>query len=73
MLPSVDLLQATGPAFDARADRVLWGHHTGRPIGGGIVSYAGGGRQSVANVEGIYEGIWQTKPTTGRVEIYRLP
>lgn len=41
--------------------------------GGCIVSYAVGGRQYVAEVEGIYEGIWKTKPTTGRIVIYRLP
>lgn len=60
-------------AFDVNTGRVLWTEHTGRPIGGGLVSYAVGGHQYVAVVEGINEVLWPTKKTPPRLAIYRLP
>jgi alcohol dehydrogenase (cytochrome c) len=60
-------------AFDARTGRVLRRHGTGRPIGGGVVSYEVDGRQYVAVAAGMTAAIWPTKPKTARVVIHRLP
>ena len=60
-------------ALDMRTGRVLWSHHTGKPIGGGIVSYEVAGRQYIAVAEGLSSDIWPTKPTHASVTIYRLP
>jgi alcohol dehydrogenase (cytochrome c) len=60
-------------ALDAGTGRVLWRDHTHRPIGGGVISYAVGGRQYVAAAIGMTAPIWPAKPTTARIVIYRLP
>lgn len=60
-------------AFDVKSGRILWSHHSGKPIGGGIVSYSAGGRQYLAVAEGLSAPIWPTKPTPARIVIYRLP
>lgn len=66
-------LNGDARAFNARNGRVLWRNHIGRPIGGGVISYAVGGRQYVAVAAGMTAAIWPTKPTTARMVIYRLP
>jgi alcohol dehydrogenase (cytochrome c) len=61
-------------AFDSRTGRQLWRHDTGRPIGGGIVSYQVDGRQYVAVPSGMSSPIWRPRPgTTAQIIIYRLP
>jgi alcohol dehydrogenase (cytochrome c) len=51
---------------------VLWRHHIGRPIGGGVIAYQVGRRQYLAVAAGMSAPIWPTKPTTARIVIYRL-
>jgi alcohol dehydrogenase (cytochrome c) len=60
-------------ALDAGTGRVLWRDHSGRAIGGGVISYAVNGRQYIAAAVGMTAPIWPAKPTTARVVIYRLP
>jgi alcohol dehydrogenase (cytochrome c) len=41
-------------AFDTRTGAVRWRHDAGMPVGGGVVTYAVGGRQYVAVAAGLH-------------------
>jgi alcohol dehydrogenase (cytochrome c) len=44
--------------LDARTGDVLYRFNTGGPMGGGIVTYASGGRQYVAAASGSPSNFW---------------
>ena len=60
-------------AYDASTGKELWRHATGKAIGGGVTSYAVGGRQYVAAATGLNAGTWQVKAGPARVVVYALP
>ena len=61
-------------AFESSTGKRLWKTNTGRPCGGGIVSYAVNGKQYVAVASGLNSPIWRPKPkTTAKIVIYALP
>jgi alcohol dehydrogenase (cytochrome c) len=47
--------------FDARSGDVLYRFNTGGPIGGGIITYAAGGRQYVAVASGSPSNFWNDR------------
>jgi PQQ-dependent dehydrogenase (methanol/ethanol family) len=61
-------------ALDARTGHELYRFNTGGPMGGGIVTYAVGGRQYIAATSGSPSNLWVDKyrgsPT---VVVFRLP
>ena len=60
-------------AYDASTGKELWRHATGKAIGGGVTSYAVGGRQYIAAATGLNAGTWQVKAGPARVVVYALP
>ena len=60
-------------AFDAETGAVLWEHDAGQSIGGGIVSYAVGGRQRVAVASGMKSLIWPGGAEQSRILVFGLP
>jgi alcohol dehydrogenase (cytochrome c) len=48
--------------LDARSGDVLYRFNTGGPMGGGIVTYAVGGRQFVAAASGSPSNFWVETP-----------
>jgi len=50
-------------ALDARSGDVLYRFNTGGPMGGGVVTYAVGGRQYVAAASGSPSNFWVESPT----------
>jgi alcohol dehydrogenase (cytochrome c) len=60
-------------AFDAETGTVLWQLDTGQSIGGGIVSYAVGGRQRVAVASGMKSLIWPGAAEQSRIQVFGLP
>lgn len=60
-------------AYDAGTGKEVWRHATGKAIGGGVISYAAGGKQYVAVAAGINAGTWQVKSGPARVVVYGLP
>jgi len=60
-------------AFDVNDGRVLWQHSTGQSNGGGIVTYAVGGRQRVAIASGMKSPIWPGGAQQSRIQVYGLP
>ncbi len=50
-------------ALDARSGDVLYRFNTGGPIGGGIVTYAVGGKQYVAAASGSPSNFWVERPS----------
>ncbi len=59
-------------AFDAKTGRILWTHHTNKPIGGGVITYEVNGHQYLAVAEGLTSKIWPARKSPGRVVIYAL-
>jgi alcohol dehydrogenase (cytochrome c) len=60
--------------FDASNGRILWRATTGQPIGGGVASYAVGGRQFIAVASGLHAPVtWQLKSTPAKLVVYSLP
>ncbi len=61
-------------ALDARTGQELYRFNTGGPMGGGIVTYAVGGRQYIAATSGSPSNLWVDKyrgsPT---VVVFKLP
>jgi alcohol dehydrogenase (cytochrome c) len=61
-------------ALDARTGQELYRFNTGGPMGGGIVTYAVGGRQYIAATSGSPSNLWvdqyRGSPT---VVVFRLP
>ena len=60
-------------AFDAVTGKELWRHATGKAIGGGVISYAAGGKQYVVAATGMNAGTWNVKAGPARVVVYALP
>lgn len=60
-------------AYDAASGKELWRHATGKAIGGGVISYAAGGKQRIAVATGMNAGTWNIKSGPGRVVVYALP
>jgi len=60
-------------AYDAPTGKELWRQATGKAIGGGVISYAAGGKQYVAVATGLNAATWQVKAGPGRVVVYALP
>jgi alcohol dehydrogenase (cytochrome c) len=60
-------------AFDAENGAVLFELDLGQATGGGIVSYAVGGRQRIAVASGMKSGIWPGAATESRIQILGLP
>jgi alcohol dehydrogenase (cytochrome c) len=60
-------------AFDAESGNVLWELDTGQSIGGGIVSYAVGGRQRIAVASGMKSPIWPGGADQSRIQVFGLP
>jgi alcohol dehydrogenase (cytochrome c) len=60
-------------AFDAETGAVLWQLDTGQSIGGGIVTYAVGGRQRIAVASGMKSPIWPGGADQSRIQVFGLP
>jgi alcohol dehydrogenase (cytochrome c) len=60
-------------AFDAETGAVLWSLDSGQSIGGGIVSYAVGGRQRIAVAMGMKSPIWPGAAEQSRIQVFALP
>ncbi len=60
-------------AFDAATGAVLWQLDTGQAIGGGIVSYAAGGRQRIGVATGMKSIIWSGADAVNRIQVFGLP
>ncbi len=60
-------------AFDAESGDVLWRLDTGQSIGGGIVSYAVGGRQRIGVASGMKSRIWPGAADQSRIQVFGLP
>jgi len=59
--------------LDARTGDVKFRYDTGQPVGGGIASYAVGGKQRVAVASGMTSPTWKSTGTTSRVIVFGLP
>ena len=60
-------------AFDGETGAVLWQLDSGQSTGGGIVSYAVGGRQRVAVAMGMKSPIWPGAAEQSRIQVFGLP
>jgi alcohol dehydrogenase (cytochrome c) len=65
-------LDGNALAYDAHSGKELWRQATGKPIGGGVISYEAGGAQRVAVAGGLNSPIWPIKGGTARVTVYSL-
>jgi alcohol dehydrogenase (cytochrome c) len=60
--------------FDARSGDVLYRFNTGGPIGGGVVTYAAGGRQYIAVASGSPSSFWtERNPGAPTIVVFTLP
>jgi alcohol dehydrogenase (cytochrome c) len=59
-------------AFEAATGRVLWQTDSGQSTGGGIVTYAAGGRQLVGIASGMKSPIWPGGSTQSRILVLGL-
>ena len=60
-------------ALDARSGDVLYRFNTGGPIGGGVVTYAAGGRQYIAVASGSPSNFWnESNPGAPTVVVFAL-
>jgi alcohol dehydrogenase (cytochrome c) len=61
-------------ALDARSGDVLYRFYTGGPMGGGVVTYAVGGRQYVAAASGSPSSYWVDRnPGSPTIVVFALP
>jgi alcohol dehydrogenase (cytochrome c) len=66
-------LNGTFFALDAATGQMLFRAETGRPIGGGVVTYRVGGRQHIAVAAGLHSPVgWKIRSGTARVVVYAL-
>ena len=65
-------LDGNALAYDAASGKELWRHNTGKPIGGGVISYNATGKQHIAVAGGLNSAIWPVKGGTARVTVYAL-
>ncbi len=56
-------------ALDSESGEELWTHELGGAAGGGVITYASGGRQRVAYAAGMTSPIWPTTKTTGKIVV----
>ncbi|MHB1224996.1 MAG: outer membrane protein assembly factor BamB family protein [Gemmatimonadaceae bacterium] len=66
-------LSGEAVALDARDGKVLWSDQTNNAIGGGVISYAVGGKQYVAVAAGLHAPNWPAPAETNRIIVYALP
>jgi alcohol dehydrogenase (cytochrome c) len=66
-------LDGNALAYDAQNGKELWRHAIGKPIGGGVISYANAGKQYIAVASGLNSPIWPVKGGAARVTLYALP
>jgi alcohol dehydrogenase (cytochrome c) len=60
--------------FDAKDGTVLYRFNTGGPIGGGIVTYAVGGKQYIAVAAGSPSNFWVDRnPGAPTIIVFALP
>ena len=61
--------------LDARTGDVLYRFNTGGPMGGGVVTYATGGRQYVAVSSGSPSDFWVSRDAAGSptIVVFALP
>ena len=60
--------------FDARSGDVLYRFNTGGPVGGGIVTYAVGGKQYIAVASGSPSNFWvERSPGAPTILVFALP
>jgi alcohol dehydrogenase (cytochrome c) len=60
--------------FDARTGDVVYRFNTGGPIGGGVVTYAAGGRQYIAVASGSPSNFWtERNPGAPTIVVFALP
>jgi len=60
--------------FDARSGDVLYRFNTGGPVGGGVVTYAVGGKQYVAVASGSPSNFWvERNPGSPTIVVFALP
>ncbi len=60
--------------FDARSGDVLYRFNTGGPMGGGVVTYAAGGRQYIAVASGSPSNFWtERNPGAPTIVVFSLP
>jgi PQQ-dependent dehydrogenase (methanol/ethanol family) len=60
-------------AFDARSGDALYRFNTGGPVGGGVVTYAAGGRQFIAVASGSPSNFWvERSPGAPTVVVFAL-
>src|SRR5262245_1632776 len=60
--------------FDARSGTMLYRFNTGGPMGGGIVTYAVGGKQYIAAASGSPSNFWvERNPGAPTVVVFALP
>ena len=60
-------------AFDAATGKILFRSKAGGPIGGGVITYALGGKQYVAVAAGMKNGLMGVTSGPASVAIYALP
>jgi alcohol dehydrogenase (cytochrome c) len=61
-------------ALDASTGSPLFRHQTGRPIGGGVITYQVDGRQLVAVAAGMHSPVaWKLESAPGRIAVFGLP
>jgi alcohol dehydrogenase (cytochrome c) len=60
-------------ALQSRTGRRLWKGDAGQPIGGGIITFAAGGKQRLGVAAGMKSPIWPVNTTTARVVVFGLP
>lgn len=59
-------------ALDADSGRVLWSTDTGQSTGGGVISYAAGGRQLIGVASGMKSTTWPGAANQSRIRVYGL-
>jgi len=60
--------------FDARSGDVIYRFNTGGPIGGGVITYAVGGRQYIAVASGSPSSFWtERNPGSPTIVVFALP
>ena len=60
--------------FDAGSGDVLYRFNTGGPVGGGVVTYASGGRQFIAVASGSPSNFWtESNPGSPTIVVFALP
>jgi alcohol dehydrogenase (cytochrome c) len=60
--------------FDARSGVELYRFNTGGPMGGGVITYAAGGRQYIAVASGSPSNFWtESNPGSPTIVVFTLP